>query len=83
MKIERLAPSPGAIADFYEEALPALGAVCERTWHDRLEVVAEGTAARLWNDSGELHEVELWFPPPDNTEPRNAATRFAGVTKFS
>ena len=29
--------------------LAALGALCERTWHDRLEIVAEGEAAKLWN----------------------------------
>jgi hypothetical protein len=73
MKIERLTHSPGTVADFYEEALTSLGALCERTWHDRLEVVAEGNTARLWNDTGALHEVELWFPPPEGTAPREAA----------
>jgi hypothetical protein len=73
MNIQRLTHSPGAVADFYEEALTALGALCERTWHDRLEVVAEGNSARLWDESGALHEVELWFPPPDDTAPREAA----------
>src|ERR1035437_2691561 len=73
MKIERLTHSPGIVVDFYDEGLTALGALCERTWHDRLEVVAEGDSARLWNDAGVLHEVELWFPPPDNTAPREAA----------
>lgn len=73
MKIERLTHSPGAVADFYEEALTSLGALCERTWHDRLEVVAERDSARLWNETGALHEVELWFPPPEDTNPRAAA----------
>ena len=73
MKIERLTHSPGAAADFYDEALTSLGALCERTWHDRLEVVAESGSARLWNDDGALHEVELWFPPPEDTAPREAA----------
>lgn len=73
MKLERLTHSPGAVADFYDEALTALGALCERTWHDRLEVVAEDASARLWNDDGALHEVELWFPPPEDTAPREAA----------
>ena len=72
MKVPRLPHSAGTVADFYEEALPALGALCERTWHDRVEVVAEGSSARFWNQSGALHEVELWFPPPDNTAPRDA-----------
>lgn len=73
MKLERLPYAPDALVDFYDEALTALGALCERTWHDRLEVVADGTSARLWNDAGDLHEVELWFPPPDDTAPREAA----------
>lgn len=64
---------PGAAADFYDEALASLGALCERTWHDRLEVVAEAGSARLWNTDGALHEIELWFPPPENTAPREAA----------
>jgi len=73
MKLPRLPHSPGAVADFYEDALTSLGALCERTWHDRLEVVAEGASARLWNENGALHEVELWFPPPEDTTPREAA----------
>jgi hypothetical protein len=73
MKFERLIHASGTVADFYDEALTSLGALCERTWHDRLEVVAEGDSARLWNDEGALHEVELWFPPPDDTAPREAA----------
>ena len=73
MKLERLTHSPGLVADFYDEALTSLGALCERTWHDRLEVVAEGNSARLWNEAGALHEVELWFPPPEDPAPREAA----------
>jgi len=73
MRIERLTHSPGPVADFYEEALMSLGALCERTWHDRLDIVADGPTARLWNESGALHEVELWFPPSDDTAPREAA----------
>ena len=73
MRIERLPHSPGAVAEFYDEALTSLGALCERTWHDRLEVVAEGDSARLWNQDGALHEIELWFPPPEDTTPREAA----------
>lgn len=73
MKLERLTHTSGAVADFYEEALASLGVLCERTWHDRLEVVAEGDGARLWNDTGALHEVELWFPPPGDVMPRDAA----------
>lgn len=73
MNLARLSHDPGALVDFYQEALEHLGAVCERTWFDRLQLVAEGRAARPWNDAGALHEAELWFPPPDNTAPRDAA----------
>ncbi len=72
MKLERLPHSPDALVHFYDEALTALGALCERTWHDRLEIVAEGRAARMWNSDGALHEVELWFPPAEDSDPRNA-----------
>jgi hypothetical protein len=72
MKLERLPCAPDALVDFYDEALTALGALCERTWHDRLEIVAEGPVARFWNPDCALHEVELWFPPSDNTAPREA-----------
>jgi hypothetical protein len=65
--------------DFHDEGMRALGAVCERTWHDRLHVLAEGPSARLWNDTGVLHEVELWFPPAEDTTPREAGREiFAG-----
>jgi len=73
MKLERLAYTPGDVADFYEEGLSMLGALCERTWHDRLQVVAEAASARLWNDDGAFHEVELRFPPPNDNTPRDAA----------
>jgi len=72
MKFERPAFSPAAAADFFEEALGSLGALCERTWHDRLQVVAEGAAARLWNADGQLAEQELFFPAPDDAAPRQA-----------
>jgi hypothetical protein len=72
MKLDRLAYEPGALVDFYQEGLAALGALCERTWHDRLEVVAEGGAAKLWNPDGTLHEIELAFAPADATAARDA-----------
>ena len=72
MKLDRLAYDPGALVDFYEEGLAALGALCERTWHDRLEIVAEGGAAKLWNPEGTLHEIELAFAPADATAARDA-----------
>ena len=49
MKLNRTPHDPGELLGFYEAGLTALGALCERTWHDGLEVVAEGPAARLWN----------------------------------
>ena len=73
MNLTRLPHEPRALADFYQEGLEHLGALCERTWHDRLQLVAEGRAAKLWNDTGALHEAELHFPEPDNTAPRDAA----------
>src|SRR5882672_5226194 len=72
MKLDRLAYEAGALVGFYEEGLTALGALCERTWHDRLEIIAEGEAARLWNPEGALHEIELNFAPADATAARDA-----------
>ncbi len=73
MNLTRLPHDPRALADFYHEALEHAGAVCERTWFDRLQLVAEGRAAKLWNDDGALHETELHFPTPEDTAPREAA----------
>jgi hypothetical protein len=73
MKLDRASHNPGELLEFYEEGMAALGALCERTWHDRLEVVAEGRAAALWNPQGALHEVELHFTPADTTSARDAA----------
>src|ERR1043166_3559983 len=72
MKLERLSYDAGALLGFYEQALGTLGALCERTWHDRLEIVAEGEPARLWNADGVMHEVELTFAPADATAARDA-----------
>ena len=72
MKLDRLTYDPGLLVNFYEEGFAALGALCERTWHDRLEIVAEGGAARLWNSDGALHEIELAFVPADAKTARDA-----------
>jgi hypothetical protein len=72
MKLERLPNAPGELLKFYEEGLTKLGALCERTWHDRLEVVAEGPAARLWHPDGALHEIELQFAAADTASARDA-----------
>ena len=61
MTLERAPHNLGELLEFYEDGLSALGGLCERTWHDRLEVVAAGRAARLWNSDGALHEIELQF----------------------
>ena len=72
MKLARLPHDPGKLMDFFHEGLEALGAVCERSWHDRLQLVAEGAAARLWNPEGSLLETEIHFPPVSETAPRHA-----------
>lgn len=72
MKLAKLPHDPGALIEFFQEGLELLGAVCERTWHDRLQVVAEGTAAKLWNPRGALLETEIYFPPPGDPSPRQA-----------
>jgi len=73
VKLARIQHDPFALAEFYGDALGALGALCERTWHDRLCVVADGRSARLWNDQGDLHEVELQFAATEANTPRDAA----------
>ena len=73
MKLDRLPHEPAALVDFYQETLEHLGALCERTWFDQLQVVAEGPAARLWHPDGALHEAQLHFPAPDSVAPRDAA----------
>jgi hypothetical protein len=73
VKLGRLTCDPALLLDFYEAGLAALGAVCARPWHDRLELLAEGRAARLWNPTGELHEGDLRFVAPDAGGPRDAA----------
>jgi hypothetical protein len=73
MKLDRIPYEPSAALDFFDEALTTLGGLCERTWHDRLEVVAEGRAAELWNPDGALHASELHFAPSDTSSARDAA----------
>lgn len=71
MKISKLRYETGAAAEFFEEGIHALGAVCERSWHDRLEVLAEGRAAGLWGPA--QIDTQLHFVAPDAEGPRNAA----------
>jgi hypothetical protein len=72
MKLERTPHNPSDLLEFYQEGLGRLGALCERTWHDRLEIIAEGRAARLWKADGALHEVELQFAAADARTARDA-----------
>lgn len=72
MKIHRLDYDPTSALVFYQESLSVLGALCERTWHDRLEVLAEGRAAKLWNQDGALHQQELLFASADASGARDA-----------
>jgi hypothetical protein len=73
MKLERIPHNPGELLEFYEEGLTKLGALCERTWHDRLEVIAEGRAARFWHPDGAMQEIELQFAPAETASARDAA----------
>ena len=62
MNLQRIPPRPDNLIEFFEEGITALGGVCERPWHNRLEVLAEGDAARLWQPDGSLFSGELLFP---------------------
>jgi hypothetical protein len=73
MKLDRIPYDPGTLISLYEEGLASLGALCERTWHDRLQVVAEGSASRLWRTDGALHEIELRFAPAEAAAARDAS----------
>ena len=73
MKLPKLSHDPAALADFFQEGLERLGAVAERSWHDRIDVMAEGRAARLWNPDGQLVETEIHFAAAGETTPREAA----------
>ena len=72
MKLDYSTYSPGLLMEFYEQGLGTLGALCERTWHDRLQVVAADKAASIWNAAGGVHEVELKFLPEDAISARDA-----------
>jgi hypothetical protein len=71
MKFPKIPPRAEHLMDFFEEGLVSLGAVCERSWHDRLEVLAEGEAAQLWRKGGELYSGELNFLDAGSAETSN------------
>jgi hypothetical protein len=73
MILQKLTCEPGALLNFFEDGLRVLGAVTERTWHDRLQILAEGKAAKLWNPKEDLIETELLFPAREDTGARDAA----------
>src|SRR5689334_20747549 len=67
MKFSKIPPRAEHLIEFFEAGLSSLGAICERTWHDRLEILAEGEAARLWHQayfSGELVFRDGSLPDP-------------------
>ena len=72
MKFSRLTHDPAALIELFEQGLTVLGAVHERPWHDRLQLIAEGSSAKLWNSDGTFIETELHFSPADTTGPRQA-----------
>ncbi|MEO8427953.1 MAG: hypothetical protein ABI651_12660, partial [Verrucomicrobiota bacterium] len=72
MKFSRLTHDPAALIELFEQGLTVLGAVHERPWHDRLQLIAEGPSAKLWNSDGTFVETELHFSPADTTGPREA-----------
>jgi hypothetical protein len=61
MKFPKTPSRAEHLMDFFEEGLLSLGAVCERSWHDRLEILAEGEAARIWEKDGDIFTGELSF----------------------
>ena len=61
MKFPKIRPQANHLMDFFEEGLLSVGAVCERSWHDRLEVLAEGDAALLLGSDGDSFSGELYF----------------------
>jgi hypothetical protein len=74
MKFSKIPVQTEHLIEFFEEGLHSLGAICERPWHDRLEVLAEGDAARLWRSDDDLFSGELLFSNAGSTDPANTET---------
>jgi hypothetical protein len=72
MKFSKIPTRAEHLMEFFEEGLHSLGAICERSWHDRLEILAEGDAARLWCEDGELFSGEVYFRDTGSPDPANA-----------
>ena len=74
MNRSKLKSDPALLIDFFEDSLNRLGAVTERSWHDQLYLLADGPAARIWTDEGNIHETAIRFPHPDSEGEREAKT---------
>jgi hypothetical protein len=74
MKFPKIPAGAEHLMEFFEEGLYSLGAICERSWHDRLEVLAEGAAAHLWRDDDDLFSGELLFRDAGSADPANVET---------
>jgi hypothetical protein len=74
MKFPKIPARAEHLMEFFEEGLHSLGAICERSWHDRLEVLAEGEAALLWRKDDELFSGELLFRDAGSADPANVET---------
>ena len=61
MKFSRIKTRSEELVEFCEEALHSLGAVCERSWYDRLEVLAEAEPAHLLQADADFFSGELRF----------------------
>ena len=61
MKFSRIKTRSEQLVEFCEEALNSFGAVCERSWYDRLEVLAEGETAHLLQTDTDFFSGELRF----------------------
>jgi hypothetical protein len=61
MKFSRIKTRSEQLLEFCEEALHSFGAVCERSWYDRLEVLAEGETAHLLETDVDFFSGELRF----------------------
>jgi hypothetical protein len=71
MKFPKIPARAEHLMEFFEEGLHSLGAICERSWHDRLEVLAEGDAAHLWRNDDDLFSGELYFRDAGSQDPDN------------
>jgi hypothetical protein len=74
MKFPKIPGRAEHLMEFFEEGLQSLGAICERSWHDRMEVLAESDAAHLWRDDEDLFSGELYFRDAGSPDSTNVET---------